>query len=532
MNDLPTSPTRRPAAIGLQALRRAFHAPRRGGGLELRTSLAALVLLICSCAGAGDDQRPNVILVTLDTTRADAIGVYGRPGIQTPYFDSLAGEGTVFEVAQSASAVTPVSHATILTGLYPYGHRLRILLGAGGYRLPEDVPTLASVLAERGYHTAHVGSAFPVSSFYGFDRGFARFDDVEVSPRIDDSGARWAVEEGQRRSDDTTDRVLEILEDLEEPYFLWIHYWDPHDPTLVPPPSKLPPGIRPNADGYYRQSRALYDAEVRFVDEQFGRVIDAVRSRGEWDRTGVIVTADHGEGLADGLARHGWAAHRILYEEQTRVPLIVKPPGGRPARGRVAAVVRTADIAPTVYDWIDIAPPTALDGASLRPLMEGASDAPRLAYAEQQNRWDQNARMVERRPQAAFLHSLIDWPFKVIYRAAFPERTELYDLAADPGETRNLFAQRREDAARLLLELGRRPGFLLTPPAPSAGEALSPAERAAAASFLEKLGYAGAQGAAAAATDWEGWDPRTGERREQPDPGRGVLPAYLGFRRR
>lgn len=502
-----------------------------GGRRKTARALAAVLLLVLGACG-GEDPPPNVILVTLDTTRADAIGVYGRPGVSTPYLDTLAAEGTVFEVAQSASAVTPVSHATILTGLYPYGHRVRILLGAGGYRLPADVPTLASVLAERGYHTAHVGSAFPVSSFYGFDRGFERFDDVLVDPEIDETGARWPVAEGQRRSDDTTERVLEILADLEEPYFLWIHYWDPHDPALVPPPSKLPPGIRPNADGFYRQSRALYDAEVSYVDEQFGRVLEAVRQRGEWERTGVIVTADHGEGLEDGLARHGWAAHRILYEEQTRVPLIVKPPGGRPRRGRVAAVVRTADIAPTIYDWLDVAPPTALDGESLRPLMDGSTSASRVAYAEQQNRWDHNARMVERRPQAAFLHTVVDWPLKVIYRAAFPERSELYDLATDPGETHDLFSERREDAVRLLLDIGRRPAFLLSPPPPEAGETLSPEERAAAAAFLERLGYAGGEAAEAAAADWDGWDPRTGERRDRPAPEQGILPAYRGFERR
>lgn len=482
-------------------------------------------LLGLSC-GRGP-ERPHVILITLDTVRADYLGSYGRAGDPTPNFDALAREGALFELALSASAVTPVSHASILTGLYPYRHGLRVLSGLGGYRLPEDVPTLATVLGARGYRTAAVHSAFPVSGWFGFERGFDHFDSIELEMQ----GGGWDLVRGQRRSDETTDRVLALLGRSREPLFLWIHYWDPHDVALVPPASELPPDLPRAPQGHVLPTGAAYEAELRWVDRQFGRLVAALREAGYYDRTLLVVTSDHGEGLEDGLARHGWYHHRILYQEQIHVPLIVKPQAS--ARGprdvRVGELVRTVDIYPTILDYLDVGQREPIDGRSLRPLIEGRSDEPRTAYADQINLWDANAKMLERRPQAAFIFVAMEGTWKLIYRPTDPESSELYDLASDPLELHNLFDTHRDQVQRLARQLVDHRGWVYEPlpPDPEA----SPADRQQAMELLKGLGYVGSDGAVVSRPDdWRWYDAVSREIHAAARPGTGAiwLPVYTG----
>ena len=446
-----------------------------------------LWLPVLSCSDVGAERR-NVVLVTLDTTRPDFFGAWGSEGDPTLHFDALAEEGVRFAMAVSASAVTPVSHASILTGQNPYTHRLRILAGQSGFRLPEEMPTLATTLHGYGYRTAAIHSAFPVSGIYGFDRGFDRFEEVIGSGLQDkaDGAMGWDVMVGQRRSDETTERALDFLREVEEPFFLWIHYWDPHDPGLLPPDEFLRGKAPFGEDGRpIYGTRELYAAEVSYVDEQFGRVVRRLKERGFFDRTILTVVADHGEGLDDGLARHGWAAHRILYQEQIHVPLIVRIPGTRQGR-EVEALVRTIDIFPTLLDYLDVAPPGSVEGRSLRPLIEGARDEDRIAYADQINLWDANAGLVEQRPKADFLHVAMDDRWKLIYRPSYPEDSELYDYRADPGELKDLFAVEQEIATRLMTELAERAGWVLVPfTADGTGEGMS----ARNLSILNELGY-------------------------------------------
>jgi arylsulfatase A-like enzyme len=422
--------------------------------------LRNLALLALALAGAACDDpapaRKNVILITLDTTRADYLSCYGYPEATTPSLDALASEGTLFEMALSTAGVTPVSHASILTGLNNQEHQLRVLSAEGGFRLPREIPTLATVLAERDYRTLAVHSAFPVSRRFGFQRGFEVFEDLQAEITKGAKGNDvWEVKTHQRRSDTTTDLVERHLG--EEPFFLWIHYWDPHDyeSDTLPPKEMWPPDeelYEIDADGekVMKRPSPMYATEIRYMDSQLGRLFDSLRAKGLWENTLVIVTADHGQGLGE----HDWPAHRLLYQEQLHVPLIAKIPGVAP-RPPVGDLVRTTDIYPTVLDYLGIEPPRPVSGRSLRPLIEGKPDAKRIAFGDQINGYDTNAGMKDNRELDHFLYSAVDWPWKVIYRPLTPGESLLYDLEKDPDEANNLWGTEVEVRTRLLKELAR-----------------------------------------------------------------------------
>jgi arylsulfatase A-like enzyme len=453
--------------------------------LRARTLLLALPLLSAGCGRA--DGRWNVLLVTLDTFRADRIHAYGWPEPTTPNLDRLAAEGARFERAWGTAAVTPVAHASILTGRFNHEHGVRVMSADGGFRLPPAERTLFEELSERGWETGAFHSAFPVSSWFGFERGFDVFE--ELAGRMERNGDRdqWAIGEKQRRSDETTDLALRFLARADEPWDAWIHYWDPHDTVLLPPPESWPHGLPAPDDELavrMEKTREIYAAEVAFVDRQIGRLLERLRERGELERTIVCVVADHGEGLGD----HGWWFHRLLYEEQVRVPLILRVPGA-PAGVVARAQVRTVDIAPTVLDYLGLPVPARMSGRSLRPLLEDRPDAPRLAFADQINGYDKNAGLVADRPADRFLYAVTDGRWKLVWRPAAFEQSELFHLAEDPGETRNLFAFDHPEVRRLAAELVRERPWVTQAFRPDGGT--TPGERAAVQGGLGDLGYAG-----------------------------------------
>ncbi len=435
-----------------------------------RSTATAAVLLAATLAAVsgacrpregGVARRPNVVLVTLDTTRADRLGCYGAPAPGTPNFDRLAREGIQFDMAIASSAVTPPSHASILTGLQPQHHGVRVLYAASGYRLASTTPTLAAVLRGAGWRTGAFLSAFPVSSFFGFDQGFDAFDGGPAGRgmiKTQDGAWDWDVAASQRRSDKTTDRAIDWLSKTPSPFFLWVHYWDPHDDVLTPPPEVLAPFHLETGDHDQRRRR-LYDAEVFYVDQQFGRLVESLQKEGRLDDTIVVVVGDHGEGLGD----HDWWYHRILYQEQIRVPLIVRLPGG--PRGRVVPdLVRLVDIFPTILQAVGIAPPKPVDGVSLQGLLEGRPNEPRrLAYADALNLYDLAAKMLRKRPQDDLLYCETDGRWKLIYRPRRPDTSELYDLQADPREQVNRFRSAPVEARRLLDVLQKSGGFVERP---------------------------------------------------------------------
>ncbi len=476
--------------------------PARGFALGLLLAGLSGCSTETDSTGAGGEvgqggPRPNILLVTLDTTRPDYLSTYAKRGESTPNFDALANDGIRFDLAVSASAVTPVSHATILTGRFPYGHGLRVLSGAGGYRLPEDVPTLATALSKAGYRTAAVHSAFPVSSYFGLTRDFDRVDSFDGAMEAGaDQITGWPVDQLQRRAGESVGHALKWLnEPSGQPFFLWLHLWDPHDSVLLPP-AKFLSGLKKTEANTFHPEQ-IYAREVAFVDMHFGRLVAGLQEAGAWDNTLAIVTADHGEGLLDGVQLHDWFHHRMLYREQIHIPLIVRLPTAAKQRGRSTPdLVRSADVAPTVLDYAGIPMPEELHGRSLRSLIEGTADEPRYAYADQVNAFDSNAGMVRKRPDAAFLFSIQDKDWKLIWRPHMRDQSELFRVSEDPLESKNLWHLEAAARTRLLENLAERRPWVLKPFPAIDGGAVD------AAGALAALGYGGGEGSEGLTWTW------------------------------
>lgn len=332
---------------------------RPAGTRRAKLAAGAVAVSLALAAGSALAERaaaparpPNVLLVTLDTTRADRIGAWGHAGARTPNLDALARRGIRFERCDSAAPITLPSHATILTGLYPPRHGVR---DNGIFALEPRFETLAERLGRTGYDSAAVVSAVVLARRHGLDQGFGRYDD--------DLGAGYALgtEVAERTADATTDAALAALDGLAEPFLLWVHYFDPHE-EYRPPPRLAAGG---SAD-------RLYDGEIAFVDEQLGRLLAALP-----EETVVAVVGDHGEMLGE----HGETSHGLLlFEGARRVPLMLAGPGV--PRGAVdSCLARTADLFPTLLALAGAEIPPGLDGEALLPVASG-SRCGRLAYSE------------------------------------------------------------------------------------------------------------------------------------------------------
>jgi arylsulfatase A-like enzyme/cytochrome c-type biogenesis protein CcmH/NrfG len=357
----------------------------------------------------------NVLLVTIDTLRADHLGCYGDAAAATPTLDGLAARGVRFETALAQAPLTGPSHATILTGLTPPGHGFR---NNSGFAVPAGVHLAAETFKSAGYDTAAFISGFPLDRRFGFNRGFDTYDDH--LPRGNDRRRTPYVE---RFADATTEAVLQWLTHRKEgsPWFLWVHYYDPHAP------------YEPPADLLARFKATPYDGEVAFVDRELQRVLTALSTRGDAGRTLTVVTADHGESLGE----HGEGTHGLfVYDATLRVPLIVAGPG-IPAGKVSKTVARSIDILPTLLDYSGLRAPAPPDGRSLRAAAEGEemSDAPAYAeslYPQLELGW-------------APLHAMRLGRFKFIEAP----RAELYDIQSDGRETINRITQEPAAAQRL-----------------------------------------------------------------------------------
>ena len=413
----------------------------------------AALVLACGGPEAPEPPRtdlPDVLLVTIDTLRADHVGAYGYERDTTPNLDRLAREGVRFEIAYAPMGTTAPSHASLFTSRHPLGHGLV----RNGLSLAPGERTLAQRLREAGYVTAAFVSSYPVSHRFGFARGFDHYDDDFSGSRASLPRRSWeglAVEGVfDRPGRDTAEAALAWLaaRPAARPLFVWLHLFDPHDPYRAPGPQ----GLRWVAEGQDRRERrrALYDAEVRYADAQFGRVLRAMEARSANDLL-VVATSDHGEGLAD----HGRITHnRFLYEEEVRVPLVLRFPGRIPAGVTVHQPAHLIDVSPTLLDAIGLSnggpdgEPAPRDGVSLLgfatgrepPDPERALMLQRPYYPEGRERFD------ERGPGFGVRMGRFKW-----IEAPLEERRELYDLAADPGERRNL-ADAQPERARALSE--------------------------------------------------------------------------------
>ncbi len=370
-----------------------------------------------------DRDRLNLVLVTLDTTRADRIGAYGGPNAaDTPAFDRLAREGTLFERAMASAPLTLPSHATMFTGRFPPAHGLR---DNGGFFLGPDAVTLAEQVRDAGLRTGAFVGAFVLDSKWGLDQGFEHYaDDFDLS--MARGGSLGSV---QRPANEVVDLALPWLESVKhERFFAWLHFYDPHAPYAPPEPFASRYAGRP------------YEGEVAFTDAQLGRVVDFLAASGLLDRTVIAVLADHGEGLGE----HGEGTHGFfIYESALGTPFVIRAPFARTTGRRVADPVRTADLAPTVLDLLGLPPlPAAVSGTSLVPLMTGDRVEMNLdGYAEAMYPLHHYGWSALRALRAGRF-KLIDAP-----------RPELYDLERDPHESRNLFDDRRALGVRLQEQL-------------------------------------------------------------------------------
>lgn len=313
--------------------------------------LAAAVLTCCaavpavSCGPPAD--RPNVVLVTIDTLRADHTSVYGYTRDTTPALALLAAQSTVFDAAYATMPTTGPSHSSMFTSKPPLGHGVV----RNGFVLPEEHDTLAEVLQRAGYCTAAFISSSPVRADFGFDQGFELFDADFRNGHPSMTRANWEGHEldgnaFDRRADVTTNTVLEWLSRGscgDRPVFLWVHYFDPHDPYSAPEPWRW----RYSGEDQQRDLewvRGQYDAEVLFTDAQVDRLIRGMEPVLSPTSTLLIVTADHGESLGE----HDYLGHgAVLFEQTVRVPLIVRWPGASSAGVRIAEPVTLLDLMPT-----------------------------------------------------------------------------------------------------------------------------------------------------------------------------------------
>ena len=466
------------------------------GGKFLRTGIRAhrsgrtsgpaarlgLILLVASgasgagCGGESDRSGPagrgaaasaplNVLLITLDTTRADALGCYGQPLAASPQIDRLATEGVRFDQVVTSAPSTLPAHASILTGKQPYAHGVRSNMG---YVLAAGNETLAEALGRHGYQTAAEIAAPVIGSRTQLDQGFDHYRDLDAYDVV----RKFATIPGptgpeplefiERAADDITRRGLEFLRaGHDRPFFLWLHYFDAHQ-------SYLPPQL------YLQQvPESPYHAEIRFIDHNVGRIASELVRLGLRDQTLVVITADHGEGLGE----HGEHSHSFfVYDGTMRVPLIFWGADAVP-RGRVVtSLVRTIDIAPTILDLVGVPPLAEAQGVSLRALLAGdRSDLALTGYGES----------IEFRTTfgSAILRFVRDGDWKYIHKV----EPELFDVRADPGERDNLASRHPE----VVDQLRSRLHLLIAeaPPRPEGAEV--PIDRETLAQ-LAALGYAGA----------------------------------------
>lgn len=418
-----------------------------------------LAAILASIIGAGCTSKPNVLLISVDSLRADHLGAYGYERDTSPTIDRLAREGALFTNAVSSTSWTLPAHMALLTGLPDTVH------GVTNHttRLDPKVETLAQAFQEAGYYTVGFFSGPFLHPAFGFGRGFKEYVDCtgyHVTESAFGSSALHQASHADVTNPTVLKRVIERLERVgERRFFFFVHLWDVHYDYIPPPPydRMFDPGYRGNFsardfsrnwafrpgmnEADYEHVVALYDGEIRSTDDTISAILEAVARYGLLEETLVVITADHG----DEFLEHGGKGHRhTLYEELVHVPLVFRYPKKIAAR-RVESVVSLIDVAPTILDFAGLEPLERAVGVSLRSLMENS------------------ASFDDRRPALAELNSAIPakgllalrlGEEKVIIRLANGSAS-YYDLASDPGEKRPRDGS-GWPAAKPLIELARK----------------------------------------------------------------------------
>lgn len=392
---------------------------------HLACTLALGVLISCKGSSTSSKQpaskalRPfNVVLVTIDTLRPDHLHCYGYSKIETPTLDSIAASGTLFENAVTQTPLTPPSHASIFTGLYPTVHKVR---DTGGFILGPST-TLATILHEQGWDTAAFVSSAVLKRLFGFSQGFDVYDDRMPKP----SNSRDVLEDPERRAADTVDAAIHWLDARSgKPFLLWVHLYDPHQPYQPPSPFKEK----------YRDR--LYDGEIAYADRELGRLFDAVHKKSPGEKTIVTVMSDHGESLGE----HGEYTHGVfLYDATLRIAFLMAGPGV-PSGVRVKQQARSVDLLPTVLELLGAKAPASIQGASLLPSFTGGETPTAVSYAE--------TLYPKINMGWAELRAIRTNRWKYV-RAPKPE---LYDLSSDPAETSNVIQTHAAEQQRFEAQL-------------------------------------------------------------------------------
>jgi arylsulfatase A-like enzyme len=422
---------------------------RRCPGRSLKIWLLAGLLLglgtslLVDCS---QRSRPNVLWITMDSLRADHLGCYGYGPAHTPHIDALAEEGVRFKQCVSQASYTRISVPSMITSKYPFFLNMRVLHGD----LDTVHVTLAEALAGEGYFTCAIAEPWPPGFFQGME--VVDFQDRETTKK--------------------TQHCLQILKNLDRrPFFIWLYYWDPHAPYQPPerylrlidqgltdladhsPEEGRLPAVRGSnlllltqlnrgtitlTEVQRRELMRLYDAEIAFVDDGIGQVVQALKRMGLWDKTLIILNADHGEAFGE----HGLYYHsHSLYEEEVRVPCIIKPPHEGSSVRENPGLVRNMDILPTILDYCGITAPENIQGQSLRPCISSGRK-PHLPSCLETHSAQQHKHLMAYRTEDA----------KLIYQLP-PSSPELYDLKADPGEGNNLLAADSTAGGRAASEL-------------------------------------------------------------------------------
>ena len=422
-----------------------------------------LALLLAACSQ--EPRQPNVLLVVIDTLNASHTSAYGYERDTTPRLSEFAAMGTRFDAAYAPMGLTGPSHATIFTSLYPAGHGVL----KNGLSLSEDATTLAESLGAAGYQTAAVVSSFVLARKFGFAQGFSFYDDALDPSEATMSTSSWeghVVATGfDRRGDHTTRRAREWLEERRspsEPFFLFVHYFDAHSPYDAPQQHRAE-FIDDDAPGDELDLIiAEYDAEVHFADAMVGELLDVLEQQGLADDTLVVITADHGEGLM----QHGYMLHGVsLFDEEVRVPLMMRWPGRIEPERLIEAPVALADLAATILELVGVANPIESEGSpeilsqsgsSLAPALVGDAilDARRPIYLYRRHyhrAFVKPAYLAHRSPSIPVdgsQHGIRKGRWKYIFG---PEEKlhALYDLQVDPEERHDVVPGESKRAARM-----------------------------------------------------------------------------------
>ena len=380
-------------------------------------------------------REANIVLITLDTTRADHLGCYAPSAAKapkTPHLDALAARGTRFANATAQVPLTLPSHASIMTGAYPIVHGVRDM---EGFVLDPAHPTLASIAQAHGFSTAAVVGARVLAKTFGLSHGFGHYDD-DMSGRPEDAQAGSVVAE--RRAEVVTQRALDWLkQNGEKKFFLWVHYFDPHAPYDPPEPYKRAYAGDP------------YSGEIAYMDQEAGRLLQGLQQMGLENHTLVAVLGDHGESLGE----HGEMTHGVfLYDSTMHVPLILAGPGV--PRGKViAGQVRSIDVMPTLLAFLNLEPGQEAQGVSLWPQISQDTPLHVTGYSYGETLY----------PRTYMGWSELRAMRTDAWKLVLAPRPELYNLEHDPGESHNLYKDSPADADRLRKQLMNSRGYVRWP---------------------------------------------------------------------